>query len=48
MPGEYHFFPDEEVDAHNLADESSDEIEDSENNHTEGEIGGSNCNYDNK
>ena len=29
MPGEYHFFPDEEVDAHSLADRSSYEIEDS-------------------
>ena len=29
MPGEYHFFPDEEVDAHSLADRSSYGIEDS-------------------
>ena len=34
MPGEYHFFPDEEVDAHSLADESSrDEAVDTKNDY---------------
>ena len=29
MPGEYHFFPDSEVDAYSLADVSSYEVQDS-------------------